>query len=140
MLALCGRLLSVSAPPVPTPFPYQSSGGLDGSYPFRVRSMDLNDELGQITHVFSDKTGTLTLNYMEFRKMLIAGVSYGLGTTMVCCGLGAAPAILLHALFLLSQIGIDRLRREGADAAFVSRLVAEEVRSIHTSAFPAHST
>ena len=66
----------------------QSSGGLDGSYPFRVRSMDLNDELGQITHIFSDKTGTLTLNYMEFRKLLIGGVAYGLGTTMVrlCCG------------------------------------------------------
>ena len=45
--------------------------------------MDLNDELGQVTHVFSDKTGTLTLNYMEFRKMLIGGVTYGLGTTMV---------------------------------------------------------
>ena len=122
------------------PFPYQSSGGLDGSYPFRVRSMDLNDELGQITHVFSDKTGTLTLNYMEFRKMLIAGVSYGLGTTMVsCCGLSVVPAIFLRALFLRSQIGIDRLRREGADAAFVSRLVAEEVRRINAPPLPAQS-
>ena len=33
----------------------------------RVRSMDLNDELGRIGYVFSDKTGTLTLNYMQVR-------------------------------------------------------------------------
>lgn len=31
--------------------------GKEGHYPMRVRSMDLNDELGQISHVFSDKTG-----------------------------------------------------------------------------------
>jgi magnesium-transporting ATPase (P-type) len=49
----------------------------------QVRSMDLNDELGQISHVFTDKTGTLTSNYMEYRKMSINGVAYGLGTTQV---------------------------------------------------------
>mgnify|MGYP000589395410 FL=1 len=31
--------------------------GKSGYYPMRVRSMDLNDELGQISHIFSDKTG-----------------------------------------------------------------------------------
>jgi magnesium-transporting ATPase (P-type) len=43
--------------------------------------MDLNDELGQISHIFSDKTGTLTSNVMEFRKLCVNGVSYGLGST-----------------------------------------------------------
>ena len=85
---------------------FAASGGLEGEYPFKVRSMDLNDELGQITHIFSDKTGTLTLNYMEFRKLLVRGVAYGLGTT---------------------QIGVDRLRREGRDVtALRAQLLAEE--------------
>ena len=34
--------------------------------PCQVRSQGLLDELGAITHIFSDKTGTLTSNHMEF--------------------------------------------------------------------------
>jgi phospholipid-transporting ATPase len=45
--------------------------------PARVQSSNLNEELGQVKYVFSDKTGTLTCNIMEFRKFSLAGVSYG---------------------------------------------------------------
>lgn len=48
-----------------------------------ARTSDLNEELGQIEYIFSDKTGTLTRNIMEFRKCFIAGVSYGFGTTEI---------------------------------------------------------
>ncbi|GAB9463280.1 hypothetical protein Gpo141_00000746 [Globisporangium polare] len=51
--------------------------------PTLVRSMSLNEELGQISYIFSDKTGTLTCNVMEFRKCSIGGVSYGKGTTEI---------------------------------------------------------
>jgi phospholipid-transporting ATPase len=42
-----------------------------------VQTSNLNEELGQIEYVFSDKTGTLTQNYMEFRKLISKGVPYG---------------------------------------------------------------
>ncbi|CAI5739582.1 unnamed protein product [Hyaloperonospora brassicae] len=49
----------------------------------KVRNMQLNEQLGQISHIFSDKTGTLTCNRMEFRKCSIGGRSYGKGTTAI---------------------------------------------------------
>jgi phospholipid-transporting ATPase len=39
----------------------------------RCRNSTLNDELGQITHVFTDKTGTMTQNIMEFAKGYVDG-------------------------------------------------------------------
>lgn len=41
-----------------------------------VRSSELVEELGQVGFIFSDKTGTLTCNCMEFRKCSINGVVY----------------------------------------------------------------
>ncbi|XP_059088985.1 probable phospholipid-transporting ATPase IA isoform X3 [Tigriopus californicus] len=43
-----------------------------------ARTSNLNEELGQIKYVFSDKTGTLTENIMEFKRASIAGVSYSI--------------------------------------------------------------
>merc|ERR1719253_1763163 len=47
------------------------------------RNSDLNEELGQIEYVFSDKTGTLTRNVMDFRKFCVNGVIYGEGMTEI---------------------------------------------------------
>ncbi|KAI8906959.1 hypothetical protein EDD86DRAFT_210177 [Gorgonomyces haynaldii] len=41
------------------------------------KAWNLCDDLGQIEYIFTDKTGTLTSNTMEFRKASICGVSYG---------------------------------------------------------------
>lgn len=42
-----------------------------------VQTSTLNEELGQIQHVFSDKTGTLTKNYMSFKYMIAGKSVYG---------------------------------------------------------------
>uniref|UniRef100_A0A914X167 Phospholipid-transporting ATPase n=1 Tax=Plectus sambesii TaxID=2011161 RepID=A0A914X167_9BILA len=43
----------------------------------RARTTTLNDELGQVQYIFSDKTGTLTQNIMTFNKCSIDGKVYG---------------------------------------------------------------
>ncbi|XP_068140555.1 phospholipid-transporting ATPase VD isoform X1 [Drosophila tropicalis] len=40
------------------------------------RAMNITEELGQIQHIFSDKTGTLTENKMIFRRCVVNGADY----------------------------------------------------------------
>ncbi len=65
-----------------------AAAGREGAPPappirLRVLAMEMNDELGAVTHALLDKTGTLTENDMRFRKFCVGGVSYGLGSTSI---------------------------------------------------------
>ncbi|KAG0447676.1 hypothetical protein HPP92_028203 [Vanilla planifolia] len=49
---------------------------------FQCRALNINEDLGQIKYVFSDKTGTLTENKMEFHSVSIAGEDYSATATI----------------------------------------------------------
>lgn len=56
-------------------------------YPCTPKSWNISDDLGQIEYIFSDKTGTLTQNVMEFKKVSINGVPYGEAYTEAQAGM-----------------------------------------------------
>jgi phospholipid-transporting ATPase len=46
--------------------------------PAVCRTSSLVEELGQVEYIFSDKTGTLTCNQMEFKQCSIGGIQYAI--------------------------------------------------------------
>lgn len=45
--------------------------------PVKVQTFSIVEDLGQVGYIFSDKTGTLTRNIMEFKYMLVGTEFYG---------------------------------------------------------------
>ncbi|EAU32628.1 hypothetical protein ATEG_07244 [Aspergillus terreus NIH2624] len=70
------------------------------------KSWNISDDVGQIEYIFSDKTGTLTQNVMDFKKCTVNGVSYG-------------------EAFTEAQIGM--VRREGGDADGMAARAREKI-------------
>ncbi|CAG9995747.1 unnamed protein product [Clonostachys byssicola] len=51
------------------------------------KSWNISDDMGQIEYIFSDKTGTLTQNVMEFKKATVNGQPYGEAYTEAQAGM-----------------------------------------------------
>ncbi|XP_052104565.1 phospholipid-transporting ATPase IF-like isoform X2 [Mytilus californianus] len=56
----------------------------ENDQPAKANTSDLNEELGQVEYLFTDKTGTLTENDMQFRQCSIHGKKYEEVGGMLC--------------------------------------------------------
>ena len=77
------------------------------------KSWNISDDVGQIEYIFSDKTGTLTQNVMEFKKCTINGVSYGEAFTEAQIGMKRREGVVdadAEAARVREQIGVDKIR------------------------------
>ncbi|KAF2202092.1 phospholipid-translocating P-type ATPase [Delitschia confertaspora ATCC 74209] len=81
-------------------------------YPCTPKSWNISDDLGQIEYIFSDKTGTLTQNVMEFKKATVNGVPYGEAYTEAQAGMQRRQGINVEeeSARALEQIARDRVR------------------------------
>lgn len=61
---------------------------------FQCRALNINEDLGQIKYVFSDKTGTLTENKMEFQCASIRGVDYSGGKSLIPSDIGGVHKVI----------------------------------------------
>lgn len=81
-------------------------------YPCTPKSWNISDDVGQIEYIFSDKTGTLTQNVMEFKKCSINGVPYGEAYTEAQAGMQRRQGIDIEeeAAKAQKQIADDRIK------------------------------
>ncbi|KAI0542746.1 hypothetical protein GGR58DRAFT_451816 [Xylaria digitata] len=83
-------------------------------YPCVPKSWNISDDLGQIEYIFSDKTGTLTQNVMEFKKATINGQPYGEAYTEAQAG-------------MRKRLGVDVVK-EAAEAR--EQIAAYKIRAL----------
>jgi phospholipid-translocating ATPase len=81
-------------------------------YPCTPKSWNISDDVGQIEYIFSDKTGTLTQNVMEFKKCTINGVPYGEAYTEAQAGMQRRQGVdvEVEGARAREQIATDRVR------------------------------
>ncbi|KAK5994959.1 Phospholipid-transporting ATPase DNF1 [Cladobotryum mycophilum] len=89
------------------------------------KSWNISDDVGQIEYIFSDKTGTLTQNVMEFKKATINGQPYGEAYTEAQAG-------------MQKRLGVD-VEKEGekirAEIAEAKLQALQDLRRLHDNPY-----
>lgn len=108
------------------------------------RAMNITEELGQVQHIFSDKTGTLTENKMLFRKCTINGNDYNHTPSELEEGYlkpGApAPPIMINAKLVddMTETYFDDAYTKAAQRIQEFFLVLSICNTVIVSAVPHH--
>ena len=94
-------------------------------YPCTPKSWNISDDLGQIEYIFSDKTGTLTQNVMEFKKCTVNGIPYGEAYTEAQAGMQRRQGINVEeeGAKAHKQIALDRKK------------MLEDLRAMHSNPY-----
>ena len=94
-------------------------------YPCTPKSWNISDDLGQIEYIFSDKTGTLTQNVMEFKKCTVNSTPYGEAYTEAQAGMQRRQGINVEeeGAKVHKQIALDRTK------------MLEDLRTLHPNPY-----
>lgn len=107
-------------------------------FPCNPKSWSISDDLGQIEYVFSDKTGTLTQNLMEFRKCTIRGFSYGNAYTEALAGLRKRQGVDVETESRVQKELIAREKEEMlTDLRSISKNIYDDELSLVSKQFVA---
>lgn len=74
------------------------------------KTWNISDDLGQIEYIFSDKTGTLTQNVMEFKKCTVNGIAYGEAYTEAQMGMQRREGINVEEVAAKTRARIEQSR------------------------------
>ena len=90
---------------------------MDQDFPMKAQTTNINEECGQIEYIFSDKTGTLTCNIMEFLKFSCRTGSFNVTE-------GASKPHSQDGLLFVDKAGLDAA---ASDARHPSHAAVEEM-------------
>ncbi|KAI7828220.1 hypothetical protein BC939DRAFT_474939 [Gamsiella multidivaricata] len=106
------------------------------------KTWNISDDLGQIEYIFSDKTGTLTQNVMEFQKCTINGIDYGIGETDATRGQKMSgdgefePMEFESDEAYLEKLNMERLKMKAAmDRLFDNKYYSDKTTFVDSDLF-----